>query len=264
MKFDAHIEALYQELPWKQRFSAAKTDGFSYIEIWDWDNKNLDELVQLCSENSLKIAAISGDKQFDMCNPADDATYIAQVIESIEVAAKIGAINVVIHSNELTPAGPVKNEYTNLSDTVKLCSMFHKLRALAPYAEKNNITLVVEPLNIITDHIGNFLTNTQQTAELIQAIGSPNIKILYDIYHMYLNEGKICETLTKYISDIGHIHFADAPGRHEPNTGVINYTNIFKYLDKLGYTGTIGCELFALHDTKEAINQIKKVAGNLF
>lgn len=264
MKFDAHIEAMYQELSWAQRFGQAKQDGFNHIEIWDWDNKNLDELVKLCLDNDLSIAAMSGDKKYDMCNPADHEAYVAQVIESIRCAAKIGAANVVIHSNELTQTGPVKNPLTELSDTVKLCSMFTNLRELAPYAEEYGVTLVVEPLNTVTDHIGNFLTSTQQSAELIQAVGSPNIKVLYDVYHMYLNEGKICETLQKYISTIGHIHFADAPGRHEPGTGVINYAKVFSYLDELGYEGTIGCELFPKESTAKAVAAIKQAAGKLF
>lgn len=264
MKFDAHVEALYQELPFAERFAAAKKDGFKYIEIWDWDNKDLDELTRLCAENELAIAAMSGDKLYDMCNPDDDEKYIAEVIESIRVAEKIGAQSVVIHSNELTPAGPVKNEHKDLSDTVKMCSMFRKLRALAPYAEEYDVQLVVEPLNIVTDHMGNYLTSTQQTAELLEAVNCPNIKMLYDVYHMYLNEGKLCETLDKYVSYIGHIHIADAPGRHEPGTGAINYANLFRHLDKLGYDGTVGCELFALKDTATAIAAVKDAAGDLF
>ena len=112
--------------------------------------------------------------------------------------------------------------------------------------------------------MGNYLTSTQQTAELLEAVNCPNIKMLYDVYHMYLNEGKLCETLDKYVSYIGHIHIADAPGRHEPGTGAINYANLFRHLDKLGYDGTVGCELFAIKDTATAIAAVKNAADDLF
>lgn len=264
MKFDAHVESMYQELPFAERFAAAKQDGFHYIEIWDWDNKDLNQLVTLCQQHDLKLAAMSGDKKYDMCNPAHHDVYVAEVKESIAVAKKIGAERVVIHSNELTQPGPVKNSYPELSDTVKICSMFRNLKELAPVAEANDVMLVVEPLNIVTDHIGNFLTSMQQAAELIDAVGSPKVKVLYDIYHMYLNEGKICETLTKYVKEIGHIHFADAPGRHEPGTGVINYQNVFHHLQALDYEGTVGCELFPAENTAKAVAAIKEAAGASF
>ena len=263
MKFTAHIEALYQELPFAKRFAAAKSDGFDYAEIWDWDNKDLDEVKRLCLENKVELTAMSGDKQYDMCNPAEQEKYIAQVKTSIDAAVKIGCKNVVIHSNELTQAGPVKNTYSQLSDTVKLCSMFKNLKELAPYAEKAGVTLIVEALNVITDHTGNFLIHTQTAAELVNAVNSPNVKVLYDAYHMYLTEGRLCETLEKYLDTIGYIHFADAPGRHEPGTGVINYKNLFDFLRGIGYEGFVSCELFAVNNTEEAVAAVKEAAVTL-
>lgn len=260
MKFTAHIEALYQELPFEKRFAAAKKDGFNYVEIWDWINKDLDQIIELCKQNQVTLTAMSGDPQYDMCNPADHEKYVAQVKTSIDVAVKLNCANVVVHSNELTQAGPVKNPLTELSDTVKLCSMFRNLKELAPYAEKAGVTLIVEALNVVTDHIGNFLIDTKTAAELIKAVNSPSVRVLYDAYHMYLNEGKLCEITEKYLPQIGYIHFADAPGRHDPGTGVINYRNFFDFLKEKGYDGFASCELFAVSSTKEAIAAVKAAA----
>ena len=141
--------------------------------------------------------------------------------------------------------------------------MFDILSTIAPWAEEANITFVLEALNIVTDHCGNFLDNTQTSAELVAATGSPNMKILYDAYHMYLDEGKICEMTEKYLDNIGYIHIADAPGRHEPGTGVINYENFFKHLEKIGYKGTAGMELYPADGTAKAVEAIKKAVGTL-
>ena len=137
--------------------------------------------------------------------------------------------------------------------------MYDMLKEIAPLAEESGISLNLEALNITTDHVGNFLKNTQMAAEMIRLIHSPKLKILYDIYHMQLNEGSICDTLTKYIDTIGHIHIADAPGRNEPGTGEINYPNIIKHLEKLGYEGKIGCELFPIDNTEKAVKAIMEI-----
>ena len=261
MRFSAHIDALYNEVPFEERFALAKADGFDYVEIWDWDNKDQDVLKAKLKEYNLTLSAMSGDKQYDMCNPAHYEVYVPQVKESIDKAVEFGCLNVVIHSNELTPAGPVTNSYSELSDCVKICSMFRNLKDLAPYAEEKGVTLIVEPLNIVTDHMGNYLTTVEQTADLVKAVGSPNIKVLNDIYHMYLNNGKIAETWDKNLEYIGYVHFADAPGRHEPGTGVINYKGVFDHMRKIGYEGIIGTELFTTTNTADAIAAIKAVAG---
>lgn len=104
-----------------------------------------------------------------------------------------------IHSNALGDGGVVVNHYDELSDTVKLCSMYDMLKAAAVLAEEAGITCNLEGLNITTDHVGNFLKSTQMAAEIIRVLNSPRIKILYDIYHMQLNdEGSIIDTITKY------------------------------------------------------------------
>lgn len=263
MRFSAHIDALYGELPFAERFAAAKADGFDYVEIWDWDNKDEEVVKTKLKEHQLTLSAMSGDKQYDMCNPERYQVYVEEVKQSIDKAVVYGCPTLVIHSNELTPAGPVSNSYPELSECTKLCAMFRCLKTLAPYAEEKKVTLVVEPLNTVTDHMGNFLTSVAQTADLINAVGSPNIKVLNDIYHMYLNNGKIAETWDKYLKEIGYVHFADAPGRHQPGTGVINYKKVFEYMRKVGYEGIIGCELFTTTNTADAIAAIKEAAVTL-
>ena len=164
-----------------------------------------------------------------------------------------------IHSNALGDGGIVVNHYDDLSDTVKLCSMYDTLLDCAKIAEQSGIQMNLEGLNITTDHVGNFLKNTQMAAEIIRLIGSPKLRILYDAYHMQLNEGKICDTIRAYIDTIGHIHIADAPGRHEPGTGEICYKNVMNVLKELHYTGIVGCELFPKTDTKTAVPAIMEI-----
>ncbi len=264
MKKSANIEVLYTELPWAERFRAAKRDGFEYIEFWGWEGKNLPEVKKLLSENDIRISAMSGDGPFSMCDQKKKTEYINYIKRSIEAACEIGCPNLVVHSNELADdpqyAADFFEEY---SDTVKTVTMFDNLKTMAPMAEKEGITFVLEALNTVTDHIGNFLTNTRTSVELVQATGSPNMKVLYDAYHMYLNEGKINETLSKYVDYIGYIHVADAPGRAEPGTGVINYRNVFRHLEKIGYDRIVGFEFYPQAGTDAAVKAVMNVCEGL-
>lgn len=250
---------MFTELPWNERFMAAKEAGFDYVEFWSWTDKDLDEIRRLANEANIKISGFNGDADYSLIDPTHKDRYLSFLKKSIDVAKKIGAEGLLVHSNALDKDGQVINDYNELSDTIKICSMFDMLKEAASMAEKNDISLYLEPLNVTTDHVGNYLKNTAMAADIVRLIDSPNLKILYDIYHMQLNEGSICDNLSKHIDIIGHIHIADAPGRHEPGTGEINYTNIIKKLRELDFNGKIGCELFPSASTEKAVEAIMKI-----
>lgn len=257
MNFCACIDTLYTEIPWNERFIAAKRDGFESVEFWDWRIRNLEETKNAANVAGIKISGFNGDADYSMVDPHHREKYLEYLEESLTAAKKIGASSVTIHSNALGENGIVVNHYNELSSTVKLCSMYATLIASASLAEKYCININLEALNIKCDHIGNFLINTQMAAEIVQLIGSPRLKVLYDIYHMQLNEGDICGTLRKYINYIGHVHVADTPGRHEPGTGEINYKYVFSELKKLNYPYRIGFELFPSENSEKAVETIK-------
>jgi len=257
LKKDIHIESLYSELPFDERFAQAKADGFDAVELWGWDDKNLPRVKELLDKNNLKIADMSGDGPLSMCDPVNKKAYIEYIQKAIEAAKIVGCPTLVIHSDSLQDspqfAKPMSGDY---SDVTRYCAMFDVLREIAPMGEEAGITFVLEALNIVKDHCGNFLNDTKTSVDLVAAVGSPNLKVLYDAYHMYLDEGKICETTEKYLPYIGHIHIADAPGRNEPGTGAINYRNFLKHLDRIGYKNYVGFELYPSIDTRTAVKAI--------
>lgn len=259
MKKSACIETLYTELPWEKRFAAAKQDGFDYIEFWNWPEKDLDQLKELAEQAGIGICGFNGDLEFSLIDPTQKEAYLSYLEQSLQTAQKLGALSVTIHSNALGDGGVVVDHYTNLSDTVKICTMFDTLKDVAKLAKQYDILCNLEALNITTDHVGNYLRNTQMAAEMIRLIDSDKLRILYDVYHMQLNEGSLIDTITEYIDTIGHMHIADAPGRHEPGTGEINYANIMKQLTKLNYSGIVGSELFPEHDTATAVKAIMSI-----
>lgn len=256
----ACIDTLYTELDWLDRFQAAKDDGFEAVEFWDWRVRDLDATREAAQKAGIAISGFNGDADFSLVDPTHKEKYLDYIRQSIEAAKKIGAESITIHSNALGDGGIVVNHYTELSDTVKLCSMYDMLLECAKLAEQSGINMNLEALNITTDHVGNFLATTQMGAEVCRLIGSKRLKLLYDVYHMQINEGCICDTITNYVDQMGHIHVADAPGRHEPGTGEINYKKVISHLEACGYTGRVGYELFPETDTKTAVKAIMEHA----
>lgn len=258
MKFakSACIETLYRELPFPDRFRAAKNDGFAFVEFWSWADKDLNVVKAAAEEAGIGISGFNGDADYSLIDPAHREAYMEFLRRSVKAAQTVGAKSVTLHSNALGDGGAVVNRYAELSGTVKLCAMYGTLLECAKLAEESGIAMYLEPLNITTDHAGCYLATTRMAAEMTRLIGSPMLKVLYDVYHMQLNEGSLCGNIQSYADQLGHIHVADAPGRHEPGTGEINFTRVFRALEECGYAGRVGYELFPLTTTAEAVRAI--------
>ena len=261
MKFlkSACIEPMYSEIPFLDRFQAAKDDGFDFVEFWGWTDKDLDAVKAAAEKAGIGISGFNGDAELSLIGPEQKTAYLDFLKQSVAAAKKVGARSVTIHSNGLGEGGVVINHYDELSDTVKLCAMYDTLLECAKIAEESGIQMNLEPLNITTDHVGNFLQTTRMAAEMTRLVGSPKLKVLYDAYHMQLNEGSICDNIRAYGDQFGHIHVADAPGRHEPGTGEINYATVFACLEECGYTGLVAFELIHKTTTAHAVKAIMKL-----
>ena len=114
------------------------------------------------------------------------------------------------------------------------------------------LLLLVEPVNTY-DIPGFFLNRSAQAIALFDLVGSSNVKLQYDIYHMQRMEGELADTIERLLPRIAHMQLADNPGRHEPGTGEINYPFLLSIIDRLGYDGWIGCEYKPRNGTKEGL-----------
>ena len=114
------------------------------------------------------------------------------------------------------------------------------------------IKLLIEPINT-RDIPGFFLNRTRQALDLIDRVGSSNLCLQYDIYHMQIMEGDLARTIEANLARIAHVQLADNPGRNEPGTGEINYPFLFQHLDAIGYDGWVGCEYKPKTTTTEGL-----------
>jgi len=122
---------------------------------------------------------------------------------------------------------------TNTIDNLKFC---------AELAEPAGMTIVIEPLNTLTDHPGLYLTQMPQAYQICDAVNSPYVKIVEDVYHQQITEGNLIPNIEACWDQIAAFHTGDNPGRMEPGTGEINFKNIFKYLRSRDYSGVICME----------------------
>lgn len=167
----ACIETLYTELPFLERFRAARADGFDFVEFWSWTDKDLAAVKAAADAAGVGISGFNGDAELSLIDPAQKTAYKAFLRRSLDAAMEIGARSVTVHSNGLGEGGRVLCPYDDLSDAVKLCTMFDTLKIAAEWAESCGVRINLEPLNVTTDHPGNFLRHTRTAAELTRLIG---------------------------------------------------------------------------------------------
>lgn len=263
MKYSICIENFYKDLFFDNKFAAAKKDGFEYCEFWTWKDRNWGSVKKAITHSDIKIAAFSGDDEYSLINPDENSLYIEFIKKSIKKAKEIHCSYLVIHSDALNTDGSAKEISKPLSYEAKLLNMYQVLKRMAPLAEEEDVTLVLEPLNTRLGqpraHKNYFLEYPKPAFELTRQVGSNNIKVLYDIYHMQLMAGNVIKTLEKNIDQLGYIHLADVPGSHEPGTGELNYNNILKALDSMGYNGFVGFELLPSETDEKAFKAIKGI-----
>ena len=168
------------------------------------------------------------------------------------MAVEMNTQKMFILTDELGDDRSVKFQFPDLSEEQKYESVLDGLKEIAPLANKAGVTLVLEPLNNLVDHAGYWLKNSDVGFEMIRKVNSPNIRLLFDIYHQQISEGNLIERLTKNLDVIGHVHVADVPGRHQPGTGEINYPVVLGKLRDAGYQQFVGLEFDPIGSSKEA------------
>ena len=130
----------------------------------------------------------------------------------------------------------------HLSHKQQTGAVIEGLKRAADIVSKTDLVLVLEPLNVLVSHPGYFVVTSDHAAEIIDGVGSPHVKILFDIFHQQISEGNLINDIEKHWDRIAYFQVGDVPGRKEPGTGEINYRNVFKAIHAKGYQGPLGME----------------------
>ncbi|TKC90116.1 hydroxypyruvate isomerase [Trinickia terrae] len=257
-KFAANLTMLFNEVPFLDRFKAAAEAGFNAVEFLFPYPYSTAELAERLDANELRLVLHNlpagnweaGERGI-ACLPDRVGEFQEGVGRAIQYAKALKAPQLNCLAG-IPTAGVDKDKAR--------ATIVDNLRFAAGELKKEGIKLLVEPCNS-HDIPGFALNRSSEGLDVIRAVGSDNLFLQYDIYHMQRMEGELAATIKKNLASIAHIQLADNPGRNEPGTGEINYAFLFALLDSLGYDGYIGCEYKPRTTTAEGLGWLRSVAG---
>jgi hydroxypyruvate isomerase len=233
-RFAVNIEMWFGGLSYPERMRAAAELGFPAVEFWPWQGKDLDALDDTRRELGLEIAQFTGwGFSPALCDAAHQQAFADEIGKAGEVARRLGAKCMTVLAG---------NDQPGLSREQMHDNVIHALKLAAPVAQAAGVVLILEPLNTRVDHAGYCLSSSDDAVRICREVGSPHVKINWDLYHQQITEGDLCGRLRAGFDQIGYVQLADHPGRHEPGTGEIRYNRVLRELHELGYRGLVGLE----------------------
>lgn len=174
-----------------------------------------------------------GWKGAAMCDKVHHAAFLEDVKRAVE-------IHKIMDNEAATVCSGL--EQPNLSFAEQNRNTIDVLKRAADIVAPTRLVLVLEPLNIRVDHAGYFVVFSEHGAGIMDRVGSPNVKLLFDMYHQQISEGNLINHIKKHYNQIGYMQVGDVPGRREPGTGEVNWQNVFKAIHGLGFKGILGME----------------------
>lgn len=241
MKFSVCIDMMFAHHDFENRIAAVRATGMEAVEFWKWTNKDVDLVCRQLSDNNLDFAIfnidcadekLSYDLSRGILNAGRKEELLVALKESAPIYKKLGASAMIVLVGETIEG---------MSREAQIENVYECLSYVKDYAEQAEITLIVEPLNA-TDRQNYFMPEASVLMDILRRVGSPRIKMLYDIYHQHMTGDFDMDFVRENLPFIGHFHVADCPGRHEPGTGSVDYVSILRQIDAMGYDGYFGLE----------------------
>ncbi len=253
-RFAANLSMLFADRPLLERFAAARAAGFAAVEIQFPYDVPLADLAAAKAKAGVEVGLIN--------LPAGDTTKgdrglgalpdrISEFRDGFGLARRYAERLGVKQLNLLAGCPGPKVEPAAARATL-IENMYLAAQTFADLG----ITICVEAINT-RDVPGFFVSHSATAVDLIDAAGAANLALQYDLYHMQIMEGDLIPTMIRLVDRIGHIQFADTPGRHQPGTGEINFANVFAAIDRIGYAGLVGAEYRPTGRTEDSLDWLQ-------
>lgn len=231
MRLSANLGFLWTELPLPDAIRAAAKAGFVAVEChfpYDFDPDLVNAALRETGLPMIGLNTVRGDGFGLSALVGREEDARATIDQAIAYAVKIntGMVHVMAGIAEGQAAHDI---------------FVSNLRYALEKATPHDITILIEPLNSI-DTPGYFLQTTLQAVNIIAEIDDPNLKLMFDCYHVQIMQGDLCRRLENLLPIIGHIQIAGVPDRGEPDMGEVDYCHILQHIDKIGYEGYVGAE----------------------
>jgi hydroxypyruvate isomerase len=254
MKFVANLSMLFTEVSLIERFQLAQLNGFEKVEVQFPYSLSIEEIQIELQKNQLQMVLHNlpagnwqiGDRGI-ACQKERQQEFLEGLERAVEYATALGV-------QKLNCLSGIKSNNTPHQEAKAI--FLDNLKVAAKFLATSKIELLIEPINTI-DIPGFFLSKPEQAFDYLDELKIDNLKVQYDIYHAQKSQGNVIETIQKNMNKIGHIQFADNPGRHEPGTGELNWPFIFKSIEQFGYDQYIAAEYIPSQTTEKTLEWLK-------
>jgi hydroxypyruvate isomerase len=244
-------EMVFLDLPFEERVRRIADLGFE-VEIWDWTTKDIDALTR----TGATFSSMTGYVRGTLADPGGAEELLRTAEQSLQVAERLDCPRLNVHGTGLDDQGlPVVA--SDVVTPVMWLGAARTLTRLAELGERAGRVFTLENLNTAVDHPGTPFAKAADTLALVEAVGSPHLRLNLDLYHAQIGEGNLIQLVERALPLVGEIQVADVPGRREPGTGEINYPAVAAALDRLGYTGVVGLEAWASGDPVQALERFR-------
>lgn len=216
------------------RLRAARAAGFELAEFHLWRDKPMEALSKALAETGMRLTGVCVDPRRSIVDPAEREEMVAAVRETISATKQLGKPDLIVASGF---------RIDGLSEDEHFANAVTALRAAADVAEEAGVTLLLEPLNTRL-FAAMYLVSTKLGLDLVETVNSPNLRLLYDVWHSAVMGETMAEVLAGRIHLVAHVQVADMDDRHEPGTGSLDWAKVMQTLQDLGYSGAVGLEYF--------------------
>jgi len=252
---DVLIDIFFNDLPMEKRVEAVAALGYKAIETWQGGTAAVVKKIgAACDGAGVRFVSVVLNFATDMAvAPVKNGNLKAfadRIDQYSDYALAAGCRSGIITTGNLVPGQSLEEHRKNLVEC---------LRHVGPLAAKKGFALNVEPLNTVVDHKGYYLDCRQTALEIIDEVNLPNVKMLYDIYHMQIMHGNQLAFILPNLGAIGHFHTAGVPGRHELFSGETDYPFVLGKIVEAGYKGFFGLEYMPLLESSESLRKTKEL-----
>jgi hydroxypyruvate isomerase len=238
----------------EDRMVAAAAAGFRKVEMFTTANRDVPSLKAALAATGCELISVVTDPRIQLVIEANHDQFRAMFAQAAADAEALGCRNVVVPSGSAVPY---------MKRPVQLAIVAKAIASVVPVAEAHGVTILLEPVNTRVDHPGVLFGMTEDAVAVVEAVASPSVRLLYDLYHSVTEREDPCAVFPKVAPLVGHVQIADAPGRGEPGSGKIDWPAMLQLIGAAGYTGTVGIECSPTGPTAAALTYIRELCGEL-
>jgi hydroxypyruvate isomerase len=255
-KISVMLWTVFQKLPFEERLEKVAEAGYHAVELVGSEYRNWSEEDFRRANRKRRELGITFDVTAGLAHGVGDPrareAFLEDLRQALPAMDKIECRGIIVMSGNVVPGMPREDQHQ---------SCIEGLKRAAEIAEKNDIAILLENIDL-EENAHYYLWSVAEGFEIISQVGHPRVKFLDDFFHEQISEGNLIEKLEKNIDKLGLVHVADVPGRHEPGTGEINYTNIYKKLAALKYDRYVAMEFLPTGDPVASLRRAREEAIN--